>query len=213
MPQERFEVWDDHHFKDDCPWKSEAKIVQSTLSPKFPLIFLRLMREIYSYFGRDRRYFREMRAFLALKPDSPVKRIREGQEFKVSDYPRGTIIRIAKAYAIGSEQPLEYDMWAFIQQEKTDPENNQMGDQIVGFPVHHFRIQGDPLPGYIAYRNWHSSFVVGEVIHDRSVMLGFMKDQSLIRYREVEIWKYGQAVRERVAEKSPSGALQQFKQA
>lgn len=210
------ETWDGHHFNDDCSWKVDIEGMQEVFSPKFPLIAFRLLWQINSYFPRDRRYFDKIKAFFAIRPDGPIKTLRDGQQFRVSDYPRGTIIRISKAelmrYAAGRLEGGNYRMWGFIEQER-DPSNNQYGDQIIAFPEHHLEhsitSSRKPPQGYMAFRNWHNVFTVGDVIHDRDkIIFGLFREQKLTRYGEVEIWKYGQAVRERVAVEVPGGALQ-----
>lgn len=187
--QEVAEDWDGHNFQDNCPWQRESFLDHI----KAPLAFPRLLWEMYAYFGRDRKYFDQLRSFLAAKPATPIKTLTDGQLFDVAKYTRGTIIRISKATTMRPPSLEHYDMWGYIEQGR-EPEGG-WGDEIVAFPVHHFRLgrEGNPPLGYIGYRNWHKTFTVGEVIHDR-----WSGIQTLTRYGNVEIWVFGKALRESV---------------
>ncbi len=200
--KESAEFWQGHHFKDYCPWDNNPG---GGVSPRIVLQIPRVLREMYSYPFRDRRYFDEIRAFMAMKPDAPIKTLRDGQEFKISDYPRGTIIKISKDEKFRAGGVYSYRMWGFIEQER-DPDN-QHSDLIIAFPEHFFNSGVGLFPGNSAFRNWHDAFVIGEVIHDRERTM-FLPYQTLTKYGEVEIWKFGQAVRERVPEKAPGSALE-----
>lgn len=197
MPeQEPTETWDGHHFKDDCPW-TQPKLTDFL---KVPLVYPRLIRELLQYPYIDRRCFDELKTFLATKPEKPIKTLTNGQQFDVSQFPKGTIIKISKTFTVEPPSEKHWNMWGYIEHRRNI--EGKLEDEIVAFPVHHLNLFAEPPPGYEGYRNWHKSFKVGEVIHERDWIFVF-GSQCLTRYGDVEIWMFGRTLRESVPQPSP----------
>jgi len=185
--EEFSDSWDGHHPKDDCPENGYKIGLKGYLT--LPVVFPRLLGELYgNMLKRDRELLSELREFLASRPQFPLKRITEGQKFDPNEYQPKTIMTISRNRSFGKDT-YHQSMWAITSLEW----GPDMGDKnvVVGFANE--SIRSGSLGGEMGNRNWHSSFVVGEVIHDRETNFPFGQRNTFSRYGIVEIWKFGLA--------------------
>ncbi len=181
------EVWDGHQPKDKCP------IIRVGGSPldilKLPYVFPRLVGELYGdMLRRDRLLLEEIREFIAIQPFAPLKRITEGQKFDPSEYQPKTILTIRRDRCFGGDM-FEQGTWAITSSEWQPYGGNR--NVVVGFSVQNIR-SGLGF-GDMGNRNWHESFTVGDVIHEKAKYFPFGQQDTFTRYGTVEIWKFGLA--------------------
>lgn len=228
-PEEFEKFWKGHNFQDDCEWSDDPETKNYLTLAKAYLKLPGYIKTALTEVRNTNKRFYELLAFLATKPKRPIKVFSEGEEFKATSYPRGTIVRIARQMSRpGTPLGIEYMvLWGFIEQTR-DLHRREPEDIIIGFPdgvVQSYWYNPRGTRQHL-FNDCHTAFVVGEVIHNRERQVvrepllrplaetlkadiySVPRNESLVKYSIVEIWQYGQGVRERVSEKAPSGTLQ-----
>jgi len=180
-PETRLEIdWGEHNWKDSCPWINEKPL------------------EILDDEQTKRRIFDELKAYMAIKSDTPSKIITEG-EFALNTYPKGTVVRYSNVREIPNSQPSENTYWGILTQVKGQ---SGVTDVVYSFPEWMINQGTYPNQRNIRY-GITRDIPIGEPIHDRrSGMFGLSKIQSLGRVDKLEIWKFGQELRETVPQSS-----------
>ena len=151
--------------------------------------------------------FMNLENYLDSDQGKPIKTLREGDVFKLEDYPKGTIVR----FGIDVDEP----RWPWGRRLRQSEESwgvitqfNWAGkyyDLLVGWSFDEDN-EVDPYNPEHKYTNFRFPIiVVGETIHTRIVeptidyvkrLLGSNKWQYFSRFNWVEIWKFGIEVRE-----------------
>ena len=172
--------WEEHNFQDSCPWSNEKP------------------SEILNDEKTKRRIFDELKAYIAIKSSTPSKTITEG-EFALNAYPKGTVVRYSSVRERLGSQP-NYDTYWGILTQVEGPAG--LSDVVYSFPEWMIT-KGD----YPTFRNINYGITkdipIGKPIHNRiSEMFGLVKTQSLGRVDKLEIWKFGQEIREVVPQNS-----------
>ncbi|MBP7832610.1 MAG: hypothetical protein KA035_02455 [Candidatus Levybacteria bacterium] len=199
--QEAF--WDGHSFKDSCP---------PTPRPQIPLMkdiaenvgcmlivpsLVKTIVEIRRDVKKEKELQRELEEWLATASGAPAKTLGVGDRLELSHYPVGSIFRFSdtqqSTIKIGpNNDPRESTKWGVMTQRRLPD------DSIVDF------VQGFKDYEYFGLRTSGGIIedtTVGEVAH-RIYQEPFGKSsQFLQRYNWIEVWKFGNKIRETVPEK------------
>ncbi len=191
------EDWDGHSFRDDCEWK---KGHMTTLTPAA------VGRALVEYSNFDRRQYTDahiynrVRAAVSRLPDNPISTLVEGQDFNVSRYPVGTILKI-EGKIKGRFLSYNLDHWGMLAQ--IQDLDGAWNDEVLLYLDE--ELNNGTIPRYRSVL-LHKEFTVGETVHDKE-RTGLWSQQHLAKYGQVEIWKYGQEQRRRVTEGVSVGSL------
>lgn len=187
-PIEQEAFWDGHSFQDDCPPLLEPKVVRKAcavgclLFPyAIPIAVVEMMRE--SKIDKDA--YKQLKEFLSLMPDTPVKTLTKGEIFDPKNYPVGTVLRISRT-SEAHRHFAERKFWGLIAQDQHKEDmvvaydNEQLSDVDPPFGPHRFS----------------GEIEVGNVRH---TIIGNL--QTLVKFNRIEVYQYGRGVRERIPEK------------
>ena len=194
--QSEVEFWQGHSLDDDCPWKNVERS---------------FLDEVHSTFARPdiRKAFNTLKEFIETNEGKPVKRLAHGEQFRISEYPKGTIIRFSrdkcwKAF-FGYKTASYEDEWGILTQEEF---RGEYYDVIVGFS------KGQLDDGYPPLHPHHMLYgyrEVGKVVHSRTIepddsllkletRFKINRHQALRRINWIEVWRFGEEVRTRAEE-------------
>lgn len=188
------EFWDGHSKNDDCqifiPSKRDATWRDILILP----VLLEYNAE-YSRFNRERkRILEELKLYLATpRGNNPVKRFDKGQVFKLDQHPKGTIVRFEHDWQLSLDRPLTRIFWGKITQSK---KREGFRDILIAFPE--YRLTGGYSSPSLG-REFNKDFNIGEVNH-RKYDGGYLNNY-FDRTNWLEVWKFGQEVRERTEER------------
>src|SRR3989338_9003871 len=193
------EFWQGHSLNDDCPWRN----VESSI-----------LDEIHATFAKPdiRQMFNRLREFTRTNEGRPIKKLTFGEQFKLSDFPKGTIIRFSRdkcwmpffRYKTHSYQ----DEWGILTQEEF---RGNFYDVVVGFSKGQLEDDYPPLhPPHMFY----GDLTIGETVHTRTIepddgllkietFLKVNRRQRLARINWIALWRFGEGVRARAEERHP----------
>lgn len=155
-----------------------------------PLLFGQAFLEVPKEQKLHETVFEKLRTFLAVRPEHPIKRLKNGEEFDPKDFPINTIIRYARD-AEGTDYVLSDLNWGMVVQ------NINHEDVAISYKEPYL------MAGVKAFsRTLKREIEVGKITHRKRDNY-----QHLERYRWLEIWKFGTGLRERVSEKLPNTGL------
>lgn len=189
--QGEVEFWQGHSLDDDCPWKR----VEHPFLDDFHSLFA-AWPEIHEAFSTLFRFTKTLEG-------KPIKRLTHGERLKLSELPKGTIIRFSKdecwGYRFRYKTVMYEDEWGILTQEQF---RGKFRDVIVGFSAEH--LEDYYPPAWIPHM-LYGDLIIGEVVHSRSTdpLLPLLKPfkidrrQTLLRFNWLEIWQFGKEVRVR----------------
>lgn len=187
--QEAF--WAGHSFYDDCPATIEAADIRKSCALGcllLPYSFPRAIIETTREYRMESNARKQLQEFLSLMPDSPIKKLSNGEAFNPADFPVGTKLKISET-AETDRVFLEHKLWGLIMQD------HEKKDVVVAFNEETFTTSG-----YMALARCFSEEI--EVDKVRHFITGNL--QSLRKFNWLEVWQYGRGIRDRVPEKKTS---------
>ncbi len=151
--------------------------------------------DIYSYRKQRTKAYQDLSAWLPLAADEPIKTLGDGSEFKISDYPIGTVFKFSQTLegSIGGYPSTKVN-WGISTQRIY---NRKLTDQVFSFA----EVDGKLSPSLLHSASLFDA-TIGEATHMKE---RFTSYQSLTRIDWVKVWKFGIGVREE--EKAKVGLL------
>lgn len=194
-PETQKEFWGGHTFTDDCPAKEYQP--QSSLKDNIGcLLVVPAVVEAWIHVSGEnrerRRIFNELRSWRAIRTGTPIRTLRAGDTFKLSDFPKGTIIRYSYDFQIPDfHSPFSRILWG-MKTEVRDKGGNPK-DVVYSFPDDALDKDVLIFRGSSIYRDEE----IGVVEHSKTKDSPLSVSQALRRINWLEVWKFGQEVRKR----------------
>lgn len=197
-PNEFEQFWAGHSYLDDCLWERRPADVNPFGCLLAPVDIAMVVAEMHWQGKEEKEGFARLKTFLSTPRDMPIRVIKPGEVFEMSQFPKGTIVRYNKDFQRSSNfRNSDQNVWGIIIQER-DYRGRFGRDQIIG-------VREDKVREWMRYGNgrafmYDRSVNVGEVEHSRfREGLGGLttySNEGFSRYNSVEIWQYGQGVRQ-----------------
>ncbi len=193
-----------HAFDDGCPAvpypyaQPPTRNLSSREARRVLFRKLRIPSELSAWQDRERaRALSRLAEFFQTAPGTqPIQVFKRGETFKLSDFSKGTVIRYESDSVEKDLKEEDLSRFAIIAQAKTNV--GGYVDCLVRAPTERVPSAEEPLAG-VPPNLYMQSLVVGEVFHRRYAGSSAAADyERVFRYKLIEVWQLGNAVREQV---------------
>ena len=187
-----------HAFSDNCLPNKSLQNGSSGASPRAlrrhaPALLMRLPMDLIQWETKERARVREeMDRFFESPGEEPLVVLQEGEVFRLSDWPKGTVVRFERNTLHRGMDFSDVFLFGVIAQART---------KVGGFLDAVINARSELTPGYdrplvnVPYDTYKQKIIVGEVFHERYGKANSDHD-NLYQIAAVEIWRRGQASRE-----------------
>ncbi len=198
-----------HTFDDVCPvdsyvqppksfrYAQELKVRSAREVNRAILRSLTRSTELSTWQNRERaRALSRLSEFFDSAPGSePIRVYGNGETFRMSDWPRGTVIRYEMDSVEKDLEARNVSHFAIIAQAKTNV--GGYTDCLVYAPATIGLSSVELLEG-VPPNHYRQSAVLGEAMHQRFSGPGGAASERVFRYNLIEVWQIGAGVREQV---------------